>query len=439
MPTSNPSPELEVLQTLQRIDSQKKPFWAVYIAMSLLSEENRGYRQLEIVSKLLHPLLQDSQSRLFVLSNHDFLLITAETSLQAIDNVLYQIRSLFADDDVLQLQDTSLFQKIFFLDKEMDVLKQIISNHIPSDIAEEEQNSPSQEQQSIETDAPRPLMPADIDDVLDKIDRIDLADFMHRQSILKIPSFGHNKIFAHEYYTSILSLQQAICPDIDLDIEKTLFHLICEKLDNRLIATLPNLNLIAYPQTLHLNLNLSSVNSDFFDTFVQSLPCSLTVEFQIADILANLPLFFQKEKELHAKGIQIAIDAIGPNEWRFSNIFNFQVDFIKLFWTQEWTNLNIDDIKKAIASHPNTQIILSRCGSEDAMIWGKKVGISLFQGYIVDVILTALAKNSCTFGQECSLSACMACRSSLSPKNRSSCVHQPHLDSTLDGLLDVSL
>ena len=72
MPTSNPSPELEVLQTLQRIDSQKKPFWAVYIAMSLLSEENRGYRQLEIVSKLLHPLLQDSQSRLFVLSNHDF-------------------------------------------------------------------------------------------------------------------------------------------------------------------------------------------------------------------------------------------------------------------------------------------------------------------------------------------------------------------------------
>ena len=75
------TPEDQVLETLDRLTGIETSFCAVYVAMSRLSAENRGYRQLEIVSKLFEPLLNHAQSRLFLLSNHDFLLITANPSL----------------------------------------------------------------------------------------------------------------------------------------------------------------------------------------------------------------------------------------------------------------------------------------------------------------------------------------------------------------------
>ena len=91
-------PEEQVTQALHKIEPLGIPFCAVCVRMSKLQPENRGYRQLEIVSKLFEPLLNHAQSRLFLLSNNDFLLLTANPVLEAIDDILYQIRSLFADD-----------------------------------------------------------------------------------------------------------------------------------------------------------------------------------------------------------------------------------------------------------------------------------------------------------------------------------------------------
>ena len=126
MAKKNLSEEEQIIETIHRIESLGVPFCAVYVAMSKLQPENRGYRQLEIVSKLFDPLLNHAQSRLFLLTNNDFLLLTANPILDVIDDILYQIRSLFSDDFFISSRASEDFQQIFFIPKDNEILFKLL-------------------------------------------------------------------------------------------------------------------------------------------------------------------------------------------------------------------------------------------------------------------------------------------------------------------------
>ena len=85
-------------------------------------------------------------------------------------------------------------------------------------------------------------------------------------------------------------------------------------------------------------------------------------------------------------------------------------------------------MEKFLKEQAGKRIILSRCGSEDALLFGRQMGISLFQGHFVDTLLAAICKNTCTFGQECTLADCRLRRSVIGGPARLACVHEAHLD-----------
>ncbi len=419
------TPEDQVLETLDRLTGIETSFCAVYVAMSRLSAENRGYRQLEIVSKLFEPLLNHAQSRLFLLSNHDFLLITANPSLESIDDVLYQIKSLFQDDVLISLQKPSDFEQIFFLDREMDRLKALIEAHRQKETDRVQiPSAPS----SVEAFTPEIL-----EKILGSLEHMDTLDFIRRQAVVRLSPKGQNKVFFHEYYTSILNLQKALCPSTDLLTEKALFHQLTETLDRRMLGALSHVSLYDYPPAISLNLNISSLSTPIFEKLAKSWPTRLIVEFQLSDIFTNLKGYHQAVKMLHDKGHLVALDNITASDFQYLDILRLGADFVKLFWSPKWTQSEYErSLYALIKSNPKAGLILSRCGSEDALQWGQKVGLHYFQGRFIDAILAALAKNSCTFGQECTLSTCLICRSVLSGKLRQQCVHQRHLDAPIE-------
>lgn len=417
------TPEEQVLETLERIESLGSPFYAVYVAMSKLSPENRGYRQLEIVSKLFEPLLAHTQGRLFLLSNHDFLLLTATPSLEAIDDVLYQIRSLFTDDVFISLQKPTDFQQIFFLDKEMDILKAMLSKNKP---AEEKNTTSAPVSQKDEA-----LTPEILEKVLGTLEHMETLDFIRRQPVVKL-SAKNSRVLFHEYYTSILNLQKALSPSTNFLTDTALFHQLTETLDRRMLGALTHLKLYDYPPAISLNLNISSISLPIFDKLMQAFPTPLIIEFEISDILNNTHAYFAASDLLRKHGHRVAIDGISAYDFEYLDILAFKADFIKLFWSPKWTEEPYaKSLYAMIKSNPNIGFILSRCGSEEALNFGKKAGITLFQGRFIDAILAAIAKNTCTFGQECTLSHCMLSRSVLSGQIREQCVHQRHLDAPL--------
>ena len=419
------TPEEQVLETLDRLSGMETSFCAVYVAMSRLSPENRGYRQLEIVSKLFEPLLTHAHSRLFLLSNHDFLLITANPSLESIDDVLYQIKSLFQDDVLISLQKASEFEQIFFLDQEMDRLKTLVEAHRQKAATD------------VQPPAVSPFVEAFTPDILEKIlgalEHMDTLDFIRRQAVVKLSPQGPNKVFFHEYYTSILNLQKALCPSTDLLTEKALFHQLTETLDRRMLGALGHVSLYNYPPAISLNLNISTLSAPIFEKLAKNWPTRLIVEFQLSDIFTNLKGYHQAVQILHDKGHLVALDNITAPDFQYLDVLRLGADFVKLFWSPKWMQPEFErPLYALVKSNPKAGLILSRCGSEDALRWGQKMGLHYFQGRFIDAILAALTKNTCTFGQECTLSTCLICRSVLSGKLRQQCVHQRHLDAPLE-------
>lgn len=413
------APELYLLETLDRISKVAMPFYGVYVGMSMLMPANRGYRQLEIVSKLFDPLLANDQSRLFLLSNKDFVLIGTQISLEAIEEVLYQIKSLFADDPVLAGQQENTFEQIFFLDKDMDRLKALVQDKTP--------DAPTPVASSFAKD-PEPFDPEILDTLLGKLEHLNTIDFIRRQSVLSLDPQKGNTILFQEFYTSILQLQQKLCPICDLCSDKSLFNQLTQTLDRRMLAALSNPGLTTFPPAISLNLNLSTVSASIFERLTQIWPTPIIVELQIADIFYDMRRYLETARQMKERGLRILIDGISATDLAYLDVSLLKPDFVKLFWSPTWEKAPADVLLAPYLTNPSWTVILARCGSEDALKWGTAHGIHHFQGHYIDAVLGALTKNACTFGQECTLASCMACRRTLSEKVRRQCVHLKHLD-----------
>ncbi len=413
------APELYLLETLDRISKVAMPFYGVYVGMSMLMPANRGYRQLEIVSKLFDPLLANDQSRLFLLSNKDFVLIGTQISLEAIEEVLYQIKSLFADDPVLAGQQENTFEQIFFLDKDMDRLKALVQDKTP--------DAPTPVASSFAKD-PEPFDPEILDTLLGKLEHLNTIDFIRRQSVLSLDPQKGNTILFQEFYTSILQLQQKLCPICDLCSDKSLFNQLTQTLDRRMLAALSNPGLTTFPPAISLNLNLSTVSASIFERLTQIWPTPIIVELQIADIFYDMRRYLETARQMKERGLRILIDGISATDLAYLDVSLLKPDFVKLFWSPTWEKAPADVLLAPYLTNPSWTVILARCGSEDALKWGTSHGIHHFQGHYIDAVLGALTKNACTFGQECTLASCMACRRTLSEKVRRQCVHLKHLD-----------
>lgn len=414
-------PEEQVTQALHKIEPLGIPFCAVCVRMSKLQPENKGYRQLEIVSKLFEPLLNHAQARLFLLSNNDFLLLTANPVLDVIDDILYQIRSLFADDFFISSRNSEDFQQIFFLPKDNEQLLKIL---YPQEIKETTQKSVTPFLPV--TPSTLELTPEILENLLYQIEQNNTKDFIRRQSIISVTRSGQNSEFGQEFYTSLIELQNTFVPNLNLTADKALFTMLLDSLDKRMLSSLSDLKLKFYPPLISLNLNVQSIFLPLFDKVLSSLPCNLMVEFQIADVLHNLPLFRKACEKLKKMEIASALDGVSINEIEYLPLLPFGVDCYKIFWTPKWHENRL--LKDFISSNQHKKIILARCGTEDAFIYGKKIGINLFQGHFIDMLLAAVRKNACIFGQECSLTDCTLRRSFVCNSLRKSCVHEAHLD-----------
>ena len=414
------SAEEQVIDALHRIEPLGISFCAVCVMMSKLQPENKGYRQLEIVSKLFEPLLNHAQARLFLLTNNDFLLLTANPILDVIDDILYQIRSLFSDDFFISAQNAEDFQQIFFLPKDKESLLKFLQ---PKEPVEKKEKNFSHflpvASSAVE------LTPEILENLLYQIEQNNTKDFIRRQSIISI-SKQQNTEFGQEFYTSLAELQNAFAPNLNLTGDKALFTMLMDSLDKRMLSCISDLNLKSYPPIISLNLNVQSVFLPLFDKVLSTLPCNLMVEFQISDVLHNLPLFRKACDKLKNMEIACALDGIGINELEFIPLSAFGVDCYKFFWTPKWQDNNL--LPEFIRLNSQKKIILSRCGTEQAFTYGRKIGINLFQGHFIDMLLAAVRKNACTFGQECPLNDCRLRRSIACGSLRKSCVHEAHLD-----------
>ena len=376
---------------------------------------------MEIVSKQFEPLINHAQAKLYLLTNNDFLLITANPVLEVIDAILYQVRSLFSDDFFISSRNLEDFQQIFFLPKDTEALLKVL---FP-------EKQPVKKERKLSHLLPikptaQELTPDILESILYQIEKTSTKEFIRRQTIISLAKDRNGSEFGQEFYTSLMELQNLLAPNLNLTSDKALFLMLTDMLDKRMMSVLPELKLRRYPPLISLNLNVQSVFLPIFDKILTSAPAKVMIEFQISDIMHNLPLFRKACEKLRHASVDCALDGIGINEMEYLPISAFDVDCYKIFWSPKWAETNV--LESFVQKNKNKNIILSRCENEEAFAYGQKIGITLFQGYFIDTLLAAVCKNACTFGQECSLGDCRNRHGVIYGALRNACVHEPHLD-----------
>ena len=180
----------------------------------------------------------------------------------------------------------------------------------------------------------------------------------------------------------MFAVQQKLAQGISLTQDKPLFYQLTETLDKKMLAALPNLNLFRNPKIISLNLNLSSLALPIFEKTAKALKSKVYVELQIADIFENTEKYFEALTRLHKVGHKVILDGVTVQNIDYIYPERMKADFVKIFWSPAWTEeknqLLLSDLLK---KYPVQNIIFARCDSEQAVRFGQKLGIRLFQGH----------------------------------------------------------
>ncbi|MSO96928.1 MAG: EAL domain-containing protein [Rhodospirillaceae bacterium] len=111
------------------------------------------------------------------------------------------------------------------------------------------------------------------------------------------------------------------------------------------------------------------------------------VEVQAVDVLTNLALYNDIDAALSLMGHAVLIDGLTTMALSVLDIGRLKPDYAKLVWSPEL--LNTMDPKGSRSTAMLKQlggekIVLSRVDTADALQWGLRMGIGLFQGRFLD-------------------------------------------------------
>jgi hypothetical protein len=106
------------------------------------------------------------------------------------------------------------------------------------------------------------------------------------------------------------------------------------------------------------------------------------------DLLTNINMYLDIRNVLASMGHAILVDGLSTATLQSLDVAAMKPDYAKIIWAPELldlmdpnSNRTATGMVEAIGAE---RVILSRCDSANALQWGLKSGIGLFQGYFLD-------------------------------------------------------
>ena len=166
-------------------------------------------------------------------------------------------------------------------------------------------------------------------------------------------------------------------------------------LDRRLLKKLPDLER-TISLTTSVKLHVATVLDDAFLAFDRKIHRqqgkSMILELQPFDLIADMGAFAFARNFAHERGYKICIDGLSRLNLPLLQREHLGVDFAKISWRTEGKEAvpaeKRQNLAETIRRAGATRVILSDCDDEQAIEFGRSIGITLFQGRHVDTLLT---------------------------------------------------
>jgi hypothetical protein len=147
---------------------------------------------------------------------------------------------------------------------------------------------------------------------------------------------------------------------------------------------------------ISLNLNVATLLSPEFAAFDAGLRPeargTIVLELQTIDIFADLGTFVFARDFARDRGYRLCLDGVTEMMLPFIDRQKLGVDFVKLMWQaglRHRSEARQAEFRAAVGRLGATRAILCRCDNEDAVTFGRALGINLFQGREIDRRLAA--------------------------------------------------
>ena len=415
--------EKALLDALDRIARSQSSYSVLYVSVSKLKPKNRHPSFVKIIAKLFDDLVGAAYGMMFILSNGDFAILGKNITSATVEDAVKKLRAGLASDPILYAQDMSEFARLY---------------QFPDDFAELYRHIESVMENTQLPDLSAykyPVEASQIDGVIEQLNNVNITELVKHQSVLRIENANQFKTLFQEFFVAVKDLSRLYDADIDLTANKWLFLYLTQALDKKTISSFLFADIKNWPQHIGLNLNLSSVFSEEFVNFAKNVlrpEQKIIAEVQIMDVFNSLNLYFEAKEILHQGEHKILIDATSPEMLKMLNVIRLEPDMIKIFWDPMMAlNAKNEEMKQLIDDFGVDNIILAKCGDQNAVRWGIHYGIRNFQGPYIDKLEVSLIKAQCPWGNKCSAEECLKRRRLIAGEFRDGCFDKEYLEKLL--------
>ena len=305
-----------------------------------------------------------------------------------VDQKLSQKRAALLPEDA-NAEDAGKCMLLFHLPEGYTPLRERINHYVEIARAAAEINA-NEPAQALQSDAARgPLTAWSVDQIQKLLEEIELRRYLRTQTIYEYQPDGKWRPLCEEYFVSFEDLKRDRFPRLELAAPEHLFLELCRALDQNLLAELAlHFETIAGRHVL-FNLSVASIMGTVFAQFCRSVPKGqrslIGFELHRGDLLQDFSQTLNAMMTLHREGFKVAIDSVTPNMANYINLAAFEADFIKINVSQDRAEQLADPaIREGLARVPKEKLIFFRCDNDRALAAGLAMGVSKFQGWLID-------------------------------------------------------
>ncbi|HVJ40996.1 MAG TPA: hypothetical protein VM639_05850 [Dongiaceae bacterium] len=389
------SDETALMSALERLDRHRQNRWGLELRLSSLRAYHKRPQHIRAVRKLLTPLRQRFEASVFQLASGDIFILMQCPNIAEAKPVLLNILNLFVDDPLVankgEAEALDALSPIFDLETAYDTARTHIAGLI-------EQSRGTRTETVVEPAARTPLnmvSPQQITEIERAIKTANLANLLRRQSACVVaPGLPPSPVF-HELFFSTADLAQLITPGYDLTSNKWLFQHLTSLFDQRMLSLLMDR---AYRGTLRnasMNLTLKTIFTQEFLDFDTETNVkdrgSLAIELPFVEVTGETGEFLFAQRLLHGLGYKIILDGVRHEALPLIDRELLGIDMVKVIWEQgledhvsgSWG----DKLRAAIQRIGRERVCFCRVDAAEAIETGRKLGVSLFQGRLIDAMV----------------------------------------------------
>ncbi len=391
-----PSQEEILADYARRLKNHQSGRRAVHIHISRLSRESHHIQDLRIAAETFNGLIKKHEGQLFRLLNHDMVFVGKDVSLPALDEVVLRLRYMFRDDPQFKILESRRgperaadpFCTYFDLETDYAAFLATATSLYEN---EPDGSSPDNSVISFATAEKKPTKPITVD--------LNIAQRAGVKTVYAMTRDGVTTAILNEVCFEIEAVKLHVrhhpkLADRGMANDKWLLRVLTDLFDGDSAAALLTTARIPHALTLPLSIQsaLTSEFTAFNSHYRQVTRTAIMVEFSATELLQNPGKFFAARDKVLECGHKICVSGWDPHAFALIKPERLDVHFHKIAWAPAWAlefrNDCTPTLTETIKSAGATKVILTDCLGPEAIAFGHRHGVLLYQGPHVDKLAT---------------------------------------------------